>query len=63
VAPDFHRPLSTYLNVVISAGCRIVEVAEPGLRPELVGEGGAGAQALVRVPNFMVVSAVRATGD
>ena len=25
-----HRPLSTYLNAVVRAGCRIEEVAEPG---------------------------------
>lgn len=25
----FHRPLSTYLNAVVRAGCRIEEIAEP----------------------------------
>lgn len=58
-APDFHRPLSAYLNAVIDAGCRITEVAEPGLEASLVDEGPAGAEALGHVPNFLVVSAVR----
>ncbi|HZO64881.1 MAG: hypothetical protein ACRDP9_11170 [Kribbellaceae bacterium] len=29
-APGIHRPLATYLNAVIRAGCRIDQVAEPG---------------------------------
>jgi SAM-dependent methyltransferase len=29
-AGHVHRPLSTYLNAVVRAGCRIEEVAEPG---------------------------------
>lgn len=58
-APDFHRPLATYVNAVIAAGCRIVEIAEPGLDPELAAGRGPGGAALVHVPNFLVVSAVR----
>lgn len=30
VAAGIHRPLATYLNAVIDAGCRIEAVAEPG---------------------------------
>lgn len=29
-AGGIHRPLSTYLNAVIDAGCRIERIAEPG---------------------------------
>lgn len=58
-APDFHRPLSAYLNAVIAAGCRLTAVAEPRLAPELVGDLGPAAEALVHVPNFLVVSATR----
>jgi SAM-dependent methyltransferase len=30
-AQGIHRPLSTYLNAVVRAGCRIEEIAEPGM--------------------------------
>lgn len=32
-APNFHRPLSLYLNETIRLGCTIIEVAEPGCVP------------------------------
>jgi SAM-dependent methyltransferase len=54
---DFHRPLSTYLNTMTRLGCRLTELVEPGLDPELASEG---TQAAVHVPNFVVVAARRA---
>lgn len=60
--PDFHRPLSAYLNAVMAAGCRITEVAEPGLDVSLVDEGPGGAEALFQVRNLLVVSALRDDG-
>ena len=29
--PDFHRTLSSYLNELVRLGCRLTEIAEPGL--------------------------------
>lgn len=58
---DFHRPLSTYLNEVIGLGCRIREVAEPGLDPAVAAASGVdGIEAYVHLPNFLVVAADRA---
>jgi len=59
VAPDTHRPLSTYLNAVIAAGCELTEVVEPGLDPALVAGGPPGAAVLVHVPLFLIVAATR----
>jgi SAM-dependent methyltransferase len=58
-ASDFHRPLSAYLNEVAALGCRLREIAEPRLDPAAVREGGPGAEAYVRLPNFLVVAAER----
>ena len=55
---DIHRPLSTYLNAVIDAGCRLREIAEPGLRSELA-LGRPEAAAAVHVPNYVIVAAER----
>ena len=30
---DFHRTISTYLNQLVSLGCQVTELAEPGLDP------------------------------
>lgn len=62
-APDFHRPLSAYLNEVIGLGCRIAEVAEPGLDPEVAAtetsaEPG-GKHPYLHLPNFLIVAADR----
>lgn len=57
--PDFHRPLSAYVNEVIGLGCRLREVAEPRLDPSAIAEGGEGAEAYARLPNFLVVAAER----
>lgn len=53
---DFHRPLSTYLNEVLSLGCRLTEIVEPGLDPSLAVPG---SEAAVHVPNFVVIAARR----
>ncbi len=58
-APDFHRPLSTYLNAVIKAGCRVEEVVEPALDPALVPDGPGEAAALVDTPGYLVVAAAK----
>lgn len=54
-ASDFHRPLSAYLNEVATLGCRIREVVEPGLAPEIAADRPDLA-AFVRLPNFLLVS-------
>jgi SAM-dependent methyltransferase len=57
-APDFHRPLSTYLNETIRLGCCLREVAEPGLDREL-GSDADGTEAYVHLPNFLVAAVER----
>jgi hypothetical protein len=42
-APDFHRPISAYLNELASLGCRLREVAEPGLDPAVAAEAESAA--------------------
>jgi 2-polyprenyl-3-methyl-5-hydroxy-6-metoxy-1,4-benzoquinol methylase len=56
-ATDFHRPLSAYLNEVIGLGCRIAEVAEPGLDPQIAAEDAGGDHPYVHLPNFLIVAA------
>jgi 2-polyprenyl-3-methyl-5-hydroxy-6-metoxy-1,4-benzoquinol methylase len=60
-ATDFHRPLSAYLNEVIGLGCRIAEVAEPGLDPQIAAEDAGGwpdtGHPYVHLPNFLIVAA------
>jgi 2-polyprenyl-3-methyl-5-hydroxy-6-metoxy-1,4-benzoquinol methylase len=58
-APNFHRPLSAYLTELASLGARIVEVAEPGLDPAVAAAGRPDLEAYVKLPNFLVVSAIR----
>ena len=57
---DIHRPLSAYVNAVIRLGCHLVEMAEPGLDPEIARLATERAQAFVHVPNFVVIAARRA---
>jgi hypothetical protein len=57
-AVDFHRPLSAYLNELIQLGCRLREVAEPGLNPEIAAELD-GEDAYRHFPNFIIISAHR----
>jgi SAM-dependent methyltransferase len=56
---NFHRPLSAYINALIGFGCRLAEVAEPGLPWEAVPDGPPGIEAAVHIPNFIVVAADR----
>jgi hypothetical protein len=61
-ASDFHRPLSHYLNELAALGCRLVEIAEPGLDPAVAAEAAAdtaGIEAFVDLPNFLIVAAER----
>lgn len=61
-ATDFHRPISTYLNELAALGCRLREIAEPGLDPG-VASGAArtepGIESYVHLPNFLIVAAQR----
>jgi hypothetical protein len=56
---DFHRTISAYLNQLIRLGCQVVEVAEPGLSPEIAADGPEGIDAYVHLPNFLIVAARR----
>jgi SAM-dependent methyltransferase len=56
---DFHRTLSTYLNQLARLGCQVIEVAEPGLTPDLAASGPDGIDAYVHLPNFLIVAARR----
>ena len=58
-APDWHRPLSAYLNALAGLGCRLREVAEPRLDAAAAAEGPEGVMAYVHLPNFLVVAAER----
>ncbi|HLZ61855.1 MAG TPA: class I SAM-dependent methyltransferase [Ktedonosporobacter sp.] len=53
----FHRPLSTYLNLVIRAGCTIQEMIEPRLNEEIVQRYGEQHARNVHVPQYVVVHA------
>jgi 2-polyprenyl-3-methyl-5-hydroxy-6-metoxy-1,4-benzoquinol methylase len=56
---SFHRPLSAYLNRLIGLGCRIREVAEPGLSEAAAADGPEGIEAYVHLPNFILIAAER----
>jgi SAM-dependent methyltransferase len=62
-APDFHRPLSAYLNELARLGCQLREIAEPGLNPAIAAAGPEGADAYTHLPNFLVVAAQRGPDD
>ncbi|MFG1909750.1 class I SAM-dependent methyltransferase [Kribbella sp. NPDC048928] len=62
-ASDFHRPLSTYINELISLGCRVTELCEPRLDPQIAQATGNDAlDSYVALPNFLIVSANRDNG-
>jgi len=54
-APLFHRPLSTYLNLVVDSGATIRRVIEPRLSPELAKLIENDRD--VHVPSFLVIAA------
>jgi SAM-dependent methyltransferase len=58
-APNFHRPLSAYINETIRSGCTIVEVVEPQLQHDQVET--LEQEIFTRIPNYIVVAARRAT--
>jgi SAM-dependent methyltransferase len=58
--PNFHRPLSAYLNELARLGCQLRELAEPALDPAVAATAGGGADAYVHLPNFLIVAARRA---
>lgn len=62
--PDFHRPLSLYLNEIARLGCAITKVVEPGLDKRIADESGdPRLEAYVRMPNFLIVAAERRLPD
>jgi SAM-dependent methyltransferase len=62
-APDFHRPLSVYLNELAALGCRLRELVEPGL-DEAVARSAAipGIEAYAHLPNFLIAAAEAPSG-
>jgi ubiquinone/menaquinone biosynthesis C-methylase UbiE len=59
-ATDFHRPLSAYLNEVIGLGCRILEIREPGMDPQVARDSGIeGIESHVALPAFLIIAAER----
>jgi ubiquinone/menaquinone biosynthesis C-methylase UbiE len=63
LAPDFHRPLSAYINEVAGLGCRLTELREPRLDPQVARASGIDAiESYVVLPNFLIVSAEREAG-
>lgn len=59
-APDFHRPISAYLNELVALGCCLTEFAEPGLDPAVAAQSGIpGIESHVDLPNFLVVASTR----
>ncbi|MHB1640926.1 MAG: NUDIX domain-containing protein [Candidatus Dormibacteria bacterium] len=61
-APDYHRPLGAYLTEVAALGCRIIEVAEPTLAPELAAAAPESTTTYPHVPPFVIIAAAR-TGE
>jgi len=57
VSPNFHRPLSAYVNETIRLGCDLVELAEPQLQRDDIER--AEHELLTRIPNFIVIAARR----
>lgn len=54
----FHRPLSSYLNLVLQEGCLLQHIIEPQLGVELAQEIGNDRD--VHVPSFIVIAATKA---
>ncbi len=58
-AYTFHRPLSSYLNLVIEAGCVVQRIVEPRLSKEIVQQYGIEHARNAYVPQFLVVAATK----
>jgi hypothetical protein len=54
--PNFHRPLSRYINLLVRLGCVIREVAEPQIPPDLA-MGDPAHERNVHVRSFLVILA------
>lgn len=52
----FHRPLSSYINLVIREGCILQQMVEPRLSPELAVQDES-YERNVHVPSFIVIHA------
>lgn len=57
---QFHRPLCSYINLVLRAGCTLEEIVEPGLDPILAQEDPIHVRN-VHVPSFIVIAARKRT--
>ena len=57
MAPNFHRPLSAYVNETIRLGCDLAEVVEPQLQRADIER--AEQELFTRIPNFIVIAAQR----
>jgi len=53
----FHRPLSDYINLLLSEGCALRAMREPQLDPQLAREHG--AERYAHVPGYVVIGAER----
>ena len=53
--PDYHRPLSAYVNAFIESGCVLDGLAEPALDAALIGTDPAATTELARRPHYLVV--------
>jgi SAM-dependent methyltransferase len=59
-AVDFHRPIAAYLNELADLGCRLRELAEPGLDRGVAGRAEAvipGISGYIHFPNFLILAA------
>ncbi len=58
-AYTFHRPLSSYLNLVIEAGCVVQRVIEPQLDKAVVQQYGIEHARNAYVPQFLIVATTK----
>jgi 2-polyprenyl-3-methyl-5-hydroxy-6-metoxy-1,4-benzoquinol methylase len=54
----FHRPLSSYINLVIREGCVLRQIVEPQLRREFA-QPGTAHERNAHVPSFLLVHATK----
>jgi 2-polyprenyl-3-methyl-5-hydroxy-6-metoxy-1,4-benzoquinol methylase len=57
-AYSFHRPLSTYINLVVESGCEIVKMIEPKLDEAAAQENPRGLRE-IHIPSFVIIHAVK----
>jgi len=60
-AYTFHRPLSSYINLVIEAGCVVQRVIEPQLDEAVVQQYGTEHARNAYVPQFLIVATTKST--